>query len=279
MPAESRAARQPGPLESIDSDVHDARAGLHRALSNSPPAPAPSPYRRLGRMFAQIWPRARLKLPAIHKIITPRLRTPTRNISEPAKPECASSTTSYPARPAPIFDTAAPRPPQPNEASYTVVLPAAPALPREENIFLVDAPVAIYRGGYGIAYDDIREAVVLYDSGIEEDIMSTAYLGARRNPADTMSRRTFAMSISGAAFDYVDEVEIRWKDPNFTRYRFLETRCLVVESDFFDIIIGRKTIQRLQLYVRNSAPVAGPTITPRPLLDSKDSTAVHRSTS
>jgi hypothetical protein len=199
------------------------------------------------------------------------LRTPTRTVFKPTEPECTPATTSCPAEPAAIFNATAPRPPQPNEASYTIV-PPAPALHREENIFLVDAPVAIYGGGPDIAYDDLRQAVILYDSGIEEDIMSTAYLGARRNPADTMLRRTFAMSITGAAFDYVGEVEIRWKDPNFTSYRYLETRCLVVESDFFDIIIGRKTIQRLQLYIRNPAHVAGPTITPRPLVDSKYST-------
>jgi hypothetical protein len=186
---------------------------------------------------------------------------------------------SFAKRPPPLTATSRPqpisiRPPQPNAASSAVNLPSI------DRPFKVDAPVAIYEGGSSVAYDDVGQAVIIYDSGCEQDLVSTAYIAsaARSKPMETTPRRTLAMSITGAPFDSLGEVDIRWLDPNFTSYRYLETRCLVVESDFFDIIIGRKTIQRLQLYVRNSVSVAGQTFRPRPLLDSKYSTTAYHLT-
>jgi hypothetical protein len=247
MPTDTRAY-QAGPDKPLRSDARadvQLAAGVHHPNSTFGKLRSSPPLRAIGQSWKSF-------MRTIFPRVTSSPQTPLPHISEHTSP-----TQRLPQ----------PRPPQPNEASKVGIPPAAPLHP-QDTIFIALARVAVYGAEPGIAHDDCRQAVIMYDTGCEKDLVSTAYMEACRLPQDTTPRRTFAMSITGAAYDSVGEVDIRWYDPNFTRYRYLDATCLVVESNFFDIIIGRRTLEKLQLFVRNPAHVAGPTFAvPTPHVD------------
>jgi hypothetical protein len=149
------------------------------------------------------------------------------------------------------------------------ILPTTPPHTPRENIFIIDAPVAVYRGGPGIKPDERRYAVILYDSGCEHNLISTHYMENLRKPQDVTNKRIFAMSITGQPFEDEGEVGIRWRDDNIAPLKFLNATCRIVESDFFDVIIGRRTILDKKLFVRNPH-IAGPLLTSPPSVPGKE---------
>jgi hypothetical protein len=70
-------------------------------------------------------------------------------------------------------------------------------------------------------------------------------------------------SITGAPIHREGEVRIRWYDSDYTDTKLMNTTCQIVESKLFDIIIGRATLESLQLFVRNPALI-GPVLTSLP---------------
>jgi hypothetical protein len=160
------------------------------------------------------------------------------------------------------------KPPQPNQASYMSISPSTAPHAQRENIFITNALVAVYGGGPGIELGGLRHAVIMYDSGCEYNLISTNYVETLRKPKDATLKRTFAMSITGQPFEDVGEVDIRWRDDNITRFRFLDATCRIVESDFFDVIIGRRTILDEKLFVPNP-DIAGPLLTSVPQVPGK----------
>jgi hypothetical protein len=145
-----------------------------------------------------------------------------------------------------------PRPPQPDHSSR-VISPNIASLNKEErSIFVADVRIEVYRLP-SIKEGDLQYGIVMYDSGCEHDLISTAYIAERQKPADARSKTQFAMPITGAPYDSIGEVRIRWQDNKLSTYRYMSTICLIVESCFFDVIIGWRTLRRLDPFVRNLA--------------------------
>jgi hypothetical protein len=207
---------------------------------------------------------------------TTGLQTPLLTVPRPAGFASATSnrphTVTVPYSPTPSVS----RPPRPSKASYRSIPPTAFRHPREESIFVADCKVAIYRDPPNVALDDTRHSIVLYDTGCEQDLVSTDYIKTFRLPESeyATSRRTIAYSITGEPLDSVGTVNIRWLDPGCTRFRYLEATCSVVKSDLFDVIIGRKTLERQKLYMRKPA-LAGVLFTPPPAVDRMNSPSTH----
>jgi hypothetical protein len=124
------------------------------------------------------------------------------------------------------------------------------------------ALVAIYDTS-GVDHADMEHASILYDSGSEFDFISTDYIRSRREPEYARSRQIIATSITGAPIHREGEVRIRWYDSDYTDTKLMNTTCQIVESKLFDIIIGRATLESLQLFVRNPALI-GPVLTSLP---------------
>jgi hypothetical protein len=132
--------------------------------------------------------------------------------------------------------------------------------------------VAIY-GMYGIDHKVMEHATFQYDTGCDFDLISTHYIRSRRsfeyaNIEWGQSRRIFAMSITGAPFYTEGEIRIRWADAKYSVTRLFNTTCQIVESEHFDIIIGRRTLGKMQQHMR-SLPIIGPVLTPPPTVAGK----------
>lgn len=141
-------------------------------------------------------------------------------------------------------------------------------------MFVARAPIQLYNGP-GDLQDEKRWGIVLYDSGCEYDLISTAYMAKRGNSDEAACKRTFAMSITGEHYEYSGTVRIRWYDPRFKKFRYMESLCRIVQSDFFDVIIGSKTMEKERLYVPNPVLI-GPTIPLPPNVDSSHAEMVRR---
>lgn len=224
-------------------------------------------------------------LPNIRALFTkrpkpaPQAQQPAASVSTTLSNTNSTSLTSRPNQlqapgasldPSATHTTNHPRPPKPNPASRLSISCPEPSANNEQSIFLVDAPIQVYHGP-GAPQGDNRYGVVLYDSGCEYDLISTGYLAERRKPEEDVVKRAFAMSITGEPFDSLGTAGIRWKDDDFSSLRYIDTSCLIVESDFFDVIIGRKTMQKLRLFVRNPDLIAAPLITPMPKVEGMSS--------
>ncbi|KAH3942710.1 hypothetical protein HBI25_053270 [Parastagonospora nodorum] len=97
--------------------------------------------------------------------------------------------------------------------------------------------------------DEIRRAAAIrFDPQCDEDIITTAYL--RENFGlmfDTTTGEFLADSITGREeYQSIAIQELRWWTSNLLRFQ--GSTCHVVDSELFDIIIGKKTIDRLGLY-------------------------------
>ncbi|KAH3964271.1 hypothetical protein HBI56_168010 [Parastagonospora nodorum] len=97
--------------------------------------------------------------------------------------------------------------------------------------------------------DEIRRAAAIrFDPQCDEDIITTAYL--RENfglTFDTTTGEFLADSITGREeYQSIAIQELRWWTSNLLRFQ--GSTCHVVDSELFDIIIGKKTIDRLGLY-------------------------------
>ncbi|EAT87446.1 hypothetical protein SNOG_05055 [Parastagonospora nodorum SN15] len=93
-----------------------------------------------------------------------------------------------------------------------------------------------------------RAAAIRFDPQCDEDIITTAYL--RENfglTFDTTTGKFLAYGITGREeYQSIAIQELRWWTSN--SLRFHGSKCHVVDSELFDIIIGKKTIDRLGLY-------------------------------
>lgn len=111
-----------------------------------------------------------------------------------------------------------------------------------------------------------RGAIVHFDPCCKTDVMSTDFLKKRFNlsyPREV--KETLGCSITGReAFESVGRQDIRWWAPNLNRYE--DSSCHLIESNMFDLIIGKDTITRLVIFeVRRSIIAAF--MTPRPGLN------------
>ncbi|KAH7390762.1 hypothetical protein DE146DRAFT_142424 [Phaeosphaeria sp. MPI-PUGE-AT-0046c] len=280
-----------GPVRSDSSPSHSSTPSIdsvkctRHAIRPEQPNPTDADNgssRRWKQPFRALARGCRTVLPNLRTILTKR-RTPALQTQQPAAPTQAISpdplltsltstitplqppNASCAISPSATRTTNAPRPPKPNPTSRVSTSSILDPSNRNKSIFLAEAPIQLYYSP-GHPQPGIKWGTVLYDSGCDYDIISTGHLAECSKPAADVQKRTFAMSITGEPFDYLYKVHIRWKDENFTNLKWLETECLVVEAEFFDIIIGRKTMERLQLYVRNPKLI-GPLLTPLPPVD------------
>jgi hypothetical protein len=114
-----------------------------------------------------------------------------------------------------------------------------------------------------------RTAVVLLDPQCPVDVVSTSCLRTKF-PGFTYPRsigETIGTSITAREkYQSIAMVDLRWygqkgrarksaTEPQF-RSRFEESSCHVVDSEEFELIIGRETIDRLRLYKLNHGIIA-----------------------
>jgi hypothetical protein len=99
--------------------------------------------------------------------------------------------------------------------------------------------------------------------------MSTHFMETFRKPQSATNKRIFAMSITGQPFEDEGEVDIRWRDDNISQLKFLNATCRIVNSNLFDVIIGRRTILDKELFVRKP-DIAGPLLTSPPSVPGKE---------
>ncbi|CAO2647112.1 Nn.00g080340.m01.CDS01 [Neocucurbitaria sp. VM-36] len=119
-----------------------------------------------------------------------------------------------------------------------------------------------------VGVDEVkRSAVVLFDPQCPKDVISTRFL--RNFPGLDYERSSESIGCSitgGERFKSIGRVEIRWhcgkRKPSLSRSPvyylncFEESTCLVVESEKFEVMIGRPAIEKLELYRSNHPLVA-----------------------
>ena len=119
--------------------------------------------------------------------------------------------------------------------------------------------------------DELRRTVIaLFDPQCEENLISTTCL---RNAFPTFEYESSAgvsigTSITGLeAYMSIAMISIRWSEYHARRKRrpndilyflplFYSSNCRVIESNKFDLIIGRRTIDDLELFKRNKDAIA-----------------------
>ncbi|KAJ4377235.1 hypothetical protein N0V83_000058 [Neocucurbitaria cava] len=110
-----------------------------------------------------------------------------------------------------------------------------------------------------------RLAHVLFDPQCLGDLISTSFLRNFPGLQYERSEQRFGRTILSSPVPSIGTVDIRWhheKAKNSTsRSKYSQTRidnttCHVVDSKEFDLIIGRPTIDRLELFIANRRLVA-----------------------
>ena len=131
----------------------------------------------------------------------------------------------------------------------------------EDDIWTPEVYVYLLVGGH-----EVRATVnVIFDTGSLENIISTSCLreGFHGFAYSRSVGERIGTSLTGCEeLLSIATIDIRWRGrnnraqrpsigPNY-RYRVETSTCHVVESDEFDLIIGRPTINRLKLFTRNT---------------------------
>ena len=121
-----------------------------------------------------------------------------------------------------------------------------------------------------VGNDEIkRTVVVLFDPQCPVDIVSTHCLDTNFSGLayPTSPPETIGTSITGREkYQSIGTVDLRWygqkcrarllnKVPQY-RPRFEESSCCVVQSDEFELILGKGTIDKLQLFKPNRGIIA-----------------------
>jgi hypothetical protein len=118
-------------------------------------------------------------------------------------------------------------------------------------------------------WDDIRRAAAIrFDPQCDEDTITTAYLRETFGlTSDTTTGEFLADSITGREeYQSIAIQELRWWTSNLLRFQ--GSTCHVVDSELFDIILEKKTIDRLGLYKVRRGMIAA-FISRQPSINSK----------
>jgi len=113
---------------------------------------------------------------------------------------------------------------------------------------------AIIRGD-GRNISECLPVVIIFDTQCHVDIVSTHLLKDTFGLTINYSApRCIGKTITGENINSVGEVDLRWwgRDRGWFRPRFEDLRAFVVESNAFELIIGRETMKRVLINPSNS---------------------------
>jgi hypothetical protein len=109
----------------------------------------------------------------------------------------------------------------------------------------------------------IKRGVILLDTQSQHDLISSRFARKFQVDLDDAVSEPFAVTVTGHTVFSVGVMSARWytektrsrlsfksKGPNL--WRFIETEFRIIDSDHFDVIIGKSTINKHKLFDRQS---------------------------
>lgn len=109
----------------------------------------------------------------------------------------------------------------------------------------------------------VKRGVILLDTQSQHDLISTRFARKFQVDLNNTVPEPFAFTVTGHTVYSVGKMNARWytektrsrlsfKFKGPTLWRFIETEFRIIDSDHFDIIIGKRTINEHKLFERQS---------------------------